>query len=161
MPYVPSKKTLGHLEKYGEDDREVLDPLAKLLAEGIAKVAKKYKYKGAFLGELNYSITRLLNHLPRELVKTGEAASEIRYWMQAGIMGVCLDVALEYKHRVNRSYESAQIIKSGDCYDTPYYSRLVEVVDDNGEHVGYQEVMLKRSDKTLNSDMIGKIILKK
>jgi len=124
MPYIPSKKTDGITE-----DREILDPLAKQLAKGIAEVAKKYNYKGAFLGEMNYAITRLIQHLPRALVGTGEAASELRYWMQAGMYGVLLDVILEHKVRVNQAYEVAQIIKSGDCYDAPYYSKPVKVLD--------------------------------
>lgn len=156
MPYVPSKKTPGQMEKFNEDDREVLDPLAKQLADAIAKVASKYKYQGAFLGELNYSITRLIQHLPRALVKTGESPAEIKYCLQAGIMGVCLDVALEYKRRVNHAYETAQIIKSGDCYDTPYYTRVVEVVDDKDKHVGHMEVHLKRDESTLNIDILPK-----
>jgi hypothetical protein len=41
---------------------------------------------------------------------------------------------------VNRSYETAQIIKSGDCYDTPYYNRLVKVVDEKGQDVGYMHI---------------------
>lgn len=154
MPYVPSEKTPEHIEKYNEDDRKVLDPLAKALAEGIAKVAKKYGYKGAFLGETNYALTRLFNHLPRELVKSGEAKSEIRYWMQAGIFGVLLDIALEYKFRVNQAYEYAQRVKSGDCYDTPYYSKLVEVVDKRGKHIGYVDIGMKRTDETLSQDVL-------
>lgn len=149
MPYVPSEKTNPPAE-----DRKILDPLAKQVAEGIAHIAKKYNYKGAFLGELNYLITRLIQHLPRALVKTGEAASELRYWMQAGIYGVMLDVILEHKVRVNQAYEIAQIMKSGDCYDTPYYSKPVEVVDDKGNVVGHVYVNMKRSGKTVGQDVL-------
>lgn len=155
MPYVPSEKTDGK-----SDDRTILDPLAKQLADGIAKVSEKYKYDGAFLGELNYALTRLLQHLPRALMQQCKFKDETRYWLQAGLFGVFLDVVLEYKRRVNTSYEAAQIVKSGDCYDTPYYTRLVEVVRKDGTQVGFQEIMLKRGDDTLCADMVkGKIIL--
>lgn len=68
--------------------------------------------------------------------------------------GVLQDVSAEHKRRVNVAYEAAQIVKSGDCYDTPYYTRLVEVVDKDGKHVGHFEVMLKRSEETLNKDLL-------
>lgn len=157
MPYVPSKKTPNQMEKYQEDDRAVLDPIVKQLADSIAHVAKKYKYDGAFAGELNYALTRLLQDIPRSLITSGQIKEEIRYWIQPLMYGVLTDVAWEHKRRVNVSYEAAQIVKSGDCYDTPYYTRLVEVVDKTGNHVGYQEVMVKRSPETLTKDVIGKI----
>lgn len=158
MPYVPSVKTPNQLEKYKEDDRAVLDPLVSALADGIAHVAKKYNYDGAFAGELNYALTRLLQEIPRSLMATGQIKEEIRYWIQPLMYGVLTDVAWEHKRRVNVSYEAAQIVKSGDCYDTPFYTRLVEIVDKAGSHVGYQEVMVKRSDATLKADVIGKIV---
>lgn len=43
MPYVPSEKTDGVSQ-----DRKILDPIAKQLAEAIALVAAKYDYKGHF-----------------------------------------------------------------------------------------------------------------
>jgi hypothetical protein len=156
MPYVPSDKTEPPAE-----DRAILDPVAKKAADTIAEVAKKYPYEGAFAGELNYFLTRILCHLPRSLMDVGVLKEELRYWIQPLIYGVALDVALEHKRRVNVAYEAAQIVKSGDCYDTPYYTRLVEVVDESGKHIGYQEVMLKRSDDTLNVDVLtGKLVLK-
>lgn len=149
MPYVPSKKTDGKAE-----DREVLDPLAKNLADGIAKVSKKYAYDGAFVGELNYSLTRLIQHLPRSLQEIQGFKSELRYWIYASIVGVLVDVKDEYKRRVNTAYEAAQIEKSGDCYDTPYYTRLIDVVNEAGEKIGTTEIQLKRSDSTLNVDTL-------
>jgi hypothetical protein len=149
MPYVPSEKTDGKAQ-----DRNILDPLAKALADGIAKVAAGYKYDGAFLGELNYSLTRLIQHLPRSLQEFQGFKDEIRYWLYAGIVGVLVDVKDEYKRRVNVGYEAAQIEKSGDCYDTPYYTRLIDVVTKLGEKVGTLEVQLKRSDSTLNIDKL-------
>src|SRR5690242_4834149 len=107
MPYVPSEKTDGKSQ-----DRNILDPLAKALADGIAKVAANYEYDGAFLGELNYSLTRLIQHLPRSLQESKGFKDETRYWLQAGLFGVLVDVMLEYKIRVNQAYEIAQIEKS-------------------------------------------------
>ena len=158
MPYIPSKKTAGQMEKYNEDDRAVLNPLVQQLADGIAQVAKKYKYDGAFAGELNYALTRLLQDIPRSLISSGQIKEEIRYWIQPLMYGVLTDVAWEHKRRVNVSYEATQIVKSGDCYDTPFYTRLVEIINTDGSHVGYQEVMVKRSKETLTKDVIGKII---
>jgi len=160
MPYVPSKKTPNQMEKYNEDDRAILDPLAEKVAETIAKISKKYNYKGAFAGELNYFETRVLNHLPRKLMETGEMSSELRYWYQAIIFGVQLDVALEYKRRVNSAYEAAQIIKSGDCYDTPYRTQLVSVVNKEGKEIGQIEIMIKREDFD-GKDISGKITIEK
>jgi len=152
MPYVPSEKT-----NPPANDRNNLEPLAKVVADTIAKIAATYNYDGAFAGELNFFLTRLLNHLPRSLMEKQGFKEEIRYWMQPLMYGILLDVALEHKRRVNTAYEAAQIIKSGDCYDTPYYTRLIEVENKQGEHIGYQEVMLKRSDTTINQDVIGSI----
>jgi len=150
------------------------------LALTIFNVGKGYGYWGAFLGELNYAVTRLIQRVPQLKVKKEQwlAKDELRYWLYAstvqalayatsifsdssiGVGGVFEDVKDEYKRRVNVGYEAAQIMKSGDCYDTPYYTRLVEIVDGNGKHVGYQEVMLKRSEETLNKDVLdGKFVL--
>lgn len=156
---------------------------AQYLGRTIYNVAKTYNYQGAWLGELNYAVTRLIQVLPQKLVNKGIMKSELRYWWYAevvgylgaltfhyqsisntnwidqGFAGVFEDIKDEYKWRVNRSYEAAQIIRSGDCYDTPFYTKLVEVVDHNGEHVGYTDIYLKRSEKTLNKDIVGKMII--
>jgi hypothetical protein len=155
MPYIPSNKTAEL-----DDDRAVLNPHINALAKAIAEVSSRHKYEGAFAGELNYSLTRLLQEIPRELIKANQLKEEIRYWIQPTMYGVLLDVALEHKLRVNTAYEAAQIVKSGDCYDTPYYTRLVEVVNREGKHVGYQHIMLKRDPSTLDLDVLpNKIIL--
>lgn len=154
---------------------------AKMLGFTIFEIAHKYKYKGAWLGELNYATTRLIQELPKELVAKDLMLSELRYWYYAevvgylgalthhfqsiqntnwidqGFAGVFTDVKDEYKRRVNVSYEATQIIKSGDCYDTPYYTKLIEIVDQHGQIIGHQEVMVKRSLSTLNKDVIGSI----
>jgi len=222
MPYVPSLKTNPSAE-----DRKILDPLVKNLAEfaagnivkspdvvevfsdifikisfiihqviigppvgrlfkdkpanalvySIMDISKEYKDKagddGAFLGELNYSITRFIQEVPKVKVARGEWKSEFRYWYYActaealliashealkiktGIAGVFDDIKAEYKRRVNVAYEAEQILKSGDCYDGPFYTRLVRVVDENGNLIGHQEVMLKRSEETVNLDELN------
>lgn len=147
MPYVPT------------DDRPAIAEAAANLSKAITDAAKKHGYDGAFAGELNYALTRLIQEIPRDLVKNGTLKEEIRYWIQPTMYGVLLDVALEHKRRVNVAYEAAQIVKSGDCYDTPFYTRLVEMVDMSGKVIGHQEVMLKRSDDTLGKDVIGQIMV--
>lgn len=149
------------------------------LAHTIHATGKKYEYEGAFLGELNYAITRLIQRVPQLLVQKGKWADELRYWVYAqtvsaliyasrhtenyafGIDGCFEDTKDEYKRRVNPAYEAWQILKNGDCYDTPYYTRLVEVVDENGQLVGHQEIMLKRSEATLRKDVLdGQFVLR-
>lgn len=157
MPYVPSDKTPGLA-----DDRAALNPAITALAKAIAKVSARHGYEGAFAGELNYSLTRLLQEIPRELIAAGQIKEELRYWIQPLMYGVLTDVALEHKLRVNTAYEAAQIVKSGDCYDTPHYTRLVEVVDEDGKFIGHQHIMLKRSDETLHVDVLPtKIVAQK
>lgn len=150
------------------------------LAQTIHDVGAKYGYEGAFLGELNYAITRFIQRVPQLKVQNGAWAQELRYWLYAatvealtyasyetrdlgiGVSGVFEDIKDEYKRRVNTAYEAEQILKSGDCYDTPYYTRLVEVVDENGALVGHQEVMLKRNDATLHQDLLDfRVFVKK
>lgn len=144
----------------------------KLTASSIYDVGEKYGYEGAYLGELNYAITRFIQRVPQIMVEKGVWKDEFRYWLYAatvetltctayytrglgiGVSGVFEDIKDEYKRRVNPAYEAEQILKSGDCYDTPYYTRLVEVVDEDGNLVGHQEVMLKRSEATLNKDLL-------
>jgi len=142
------------------------------LARAIYEQGAKYNYEGAHLGELNYAITRFIQRVPQLKVQNGDWAQEFRYWIYAatiealilasvevlkmknGIGGVLEDIKDEYKRRVNTAYEAEQIMKNGDCYDTPYYTRLVKVEDEDGNHIGHQEVMLKRSRATLYEDML-------
>lgn len=161
------------------------DILEYKVASTIYDVAKKYNYDGAFLGELNYAVTIFIQEVPRLLVVAGKSSSELRYWMYAktvkaltrlvnyfnndedddrvGIAGVFEDIKDEYKVRVNQAYEIAQIIKSGDCYTTPYYNKPMEVVDGNGALIGHVYVNMKRDKKTIKEDVlsIGKLVVKK
>lgn len=155
---------------------------AERLAKTIYDVAKKYGYWGAHQGELNYSITRFIQRVPQIMVeqKKWKETDELRYWYYAstvsalrsasahtedlviGADGVYEDIKDEYKWRVNRSYEAWQIVKSGDCYDTPYYSRLVTVVDESGKFVGYLDVYLKRDESTIHKDVLDyELVLRK
>jgi hypothetical protein len=149
------------------------------LAVVIWNMGQQYGYEGAFLGELNYAITRLIQRVPQIKVETGAwlEKDELRYWLYAitvqaltyvsdynayssiGIGGVFEDIKDEYKRRVNTSYEAAQIVKSGDCFDTPYYTRLVEVQDSYGKTVGHMEILLKRSLETLGVDVLPSNLL--
>lgn len=148
------------------------------LAQAIYETGGKYGYEGAHLGELNYAITRFIQRVPQIKVAYGAWKDELRYWLYAatvealtlaaaetnpwkiGIGGVFEDIKDEYKRRVNTAYEAAQIVKSGDCYDTPYYTRLVEVRDGLGELVGHQEIMLQRTPETVRVDVLpGKLVL--
>ncbi len=151
------------------------------LAVAIENTGATYGYEGAFLGELNYAITRFIQRVPQLMVSDGKwlAKDEIRYWLYAATIGALLsaeaqartlddniaavfhDIKDEYKWRVNRSYEMAQIKKSGDCYDTPFYSRGVEVVDEDGNHIGDTEIYLARSAETLGVDMLPFVLVLK
>jgi len=132
----------------------------RLAAEIFSKNAKE---PTAWLGRLNYALTRLIQKVPKEMVAAGSWKDEFRYWVYAttvgaleraalaadraggrasdGLVGVFVDVKDEYKRRVNSAYEAVQITKSGDCYTTPYRTELTEVRDSRGKLTGYQEVM--------------------
>lgn len=150
------------------------------LARAIYETGDKYGYEGAYLGEFNYAFTMFIQLVPKAKVERGDWKDELRYWLYAetvtalrhaenqtehldiGVDGVFRDIKDEYKWEVNRAYEIPQAIKSGHCYFTPYYNRVVEVVDETGKHIGHIEVMLKRSDDTLSKDMLDfQLVLRK
>lgn len=121
--------------------------------------------RGAWLGRLNYALTRLIQRVPERMVEKGTWKDEFRYWVYAmtvgalersameihmsegegwpkdGLVGVLMDVKDEYKRRVNSAYEMVQIRKAGDCYTTRYRTELAEFRDKNGKLRGYVEVM--------------------
>lgn len=161
-------------------DEKSSDNPAGNLARVIHDVGAKYGYEGAYLGELNYAITRLIQRVPQIMVKNDTWKEEIRYWLYAatvealmrtahlteewevGIGGVFTDIKDEYKWRINRSYEAAQILKSGDCYDAPFYGRLIEFVDEHNNLIGHQEIWLKRSPETVDIDLLPfQVVVKK
>lgn len=148
-----------------------LNPDAIALGKGIFNIAIKYNYELAYLGELNYAITCLLQEVPIAMVTLTEWKEELRYWLYAcsveslvkqsdgwfmpvGTAGVFADIHAEYKVRVNEAYEHIQIKKSGDCYYGPYYSRVMDVVDKTGKLIGTIKVNMTRSDNTLGLDVL-------
>lgn len=142
------------------------------LMDTVKTVGAGYGYEGAYLGELNYAITRLIQRVPALLAKNNKCGlvvgKELRYWLYAitvdalisaaqgegepGVNGVFEDIKDEYKVRVNKSYEIAQILKSGDCYDTPYFNKVVEVVDENGKVLGHTYIELTNDGKNVLLD---------
>ena len=157
----------------GGDSHALYMPEEKL-AQAIYGLRKKYDYDGAEDGELNYSFTRFIQRVPQIKVKRGDwpAKNELRYWSYArachallvvalhfkdselGLMGVYNDIEEEYKWRVNRPYEAAQIVKSGDCYDTPFYTKLMAVRDTKGKVICHIDGYFERSEETLNKDVV-------
>jgi hypothetical protein len=146
-------------------------------AKTVLEVGASYKYEGAFLGELNYSITRVIQRVPQLLAEKGKCGlskgKELRYWLYAmtvdaligvanrllacgyntkGIAGVFEDIKDEYKVRVNKSYEIAQILKSGDCYDTPYFNKVVEIINKDGKVVGHTYIELTNDGENYKLD---------
>lgn len=165
------------------ESRYIKDTPEASLARTIYDIGLTYGYEGAYLGELNYAITRLIQRVPQIKVALGDWNDEFRYWVYAAtasaliyasrryfekdddrwaLGGVFGDIKDEYKRRVNTAYEAAQIVKSGDCYNTPYYTRLAGVVDEAGKLIGSVEIMLKRDPTTLNIDTLPfNIVVKK
>lgn len=152
------------------------------LARDIFEVSIKYDYGGAYLGELNYAINQFLQRLPQVKVDRGdwEEKEELRYWhcaasiealalaeketleWELGIGGVFRNIKDEYYWKVIRPYEIAQTVKNGDCHFTPYYMRLVEMVDEDGKLIGHIEIPLKRTDKTLDKNILDyQLVLRK
>jgi len=148
-----------------------------LLGNAVYEAGEKHGYNGAYLGELNYAVTRFIQRVPSIMVADGRWKDEFRYWYYAavvealmlsyehtkgwllGIAGVFMDVKDEFKWKVNRSYEMVQIAKNGDCYDTPYYSRAIPVLDQGGKHAGYIDLHLERSSESLAKDILDGCVL--
>jgi hypothetical protein len=141
-------------------------PDASDRVRGLAiEVFGKRRERGAWLGRLNYALTRLIQAVPEKMVEGGAWKEAFRYWVYAqtvgaiaraaaeigsaggddwvtdGLVGVLTDVKDEYKRRVNSAYETVQIRKAGDCYTTRYRTELMEVKDTAGRVLGYSEVM--------------------
>jgi hypothetical protein len=137
----------------------------KLAVEVFGGSGEGPRDRGAWLGRLNYALTRLIQVVPQKMVQRGVWKEEFRYWVYAqtvgalarsameihavegegwpvdGLVGVLVDVKDEYKRRVNAAYESVQIRKAGDCYTTRYRTELSDLRDAAGRVVGYTEVM--------------------
>lgn len=160
--FVAIAKGLLQLErgrKVGAGER------VRALATEVFGAADGSADRGAWLGRLNYSLTRLIQEVPEKMVEKGVWKESFRYWLYAltvgalersaieidkegegwpidGLVGVLVDVKDEYKRRVNSAYEMVQIKKSGDCYTTPYRTELGEMRDEAGNVVGFVEVMM-------------------
>ena len=144
------------------------DSKTELLAKEMFDIGMSRDHRPAWLGEMNYSITRLIQVVPRKMVEKGAWKDEFRYWVFAqtagaleraaleinkkkvdekltyilnGMVGSLFDIKDEYKRRVSSAYEAVQIRKSGDCYDGPYHTELEDVKDADGKTIGYRETM--------------------
>lgn len=148
----PQKISQIYFERFSEISYELACIAAK--AQGRETSAKssrelaKLVYEtgnadGSFwAGDLNYSITRIIQLVPKNFVKRGAWQKEFRYWVYAAtcgaleraafaadkftgieewiktiIVGVLVDIKDEYKRRVNAPYEERQIELNGDCYE--------------------------------------------
>ncbi len=143
---------------------------AQKLGQRIFEVAKEANggSQMGWFGGFNYSVTRLIQIVPHIMVVNLEWQAEFRYFLYAltagaieqsaldirakkvpanvewavnGLVGTLFDVKDEYKRRVNISYEAIQIKKSGDCYDVPFRTEVVDVKDPEGNK-GFQEIMM-------------------
>jgi hypothetical protein len=136
----------------------------ELALELFAASSQSSAHKGAWLGRLNYALTRLIQVVPTKMVEKGFWKEDFRYWLYAqtvgalvrtamevhsdgddwatdGVVGVLFDVKDEYKRRVNSAYETFQILKAGDAYTTRFRADSSEVKDERGKVIGYTEVM--------------------
>ena len=116
-------------------------------SQGVAKaIFEASAEDGSFwAGDLNYSLTRIIQIVPKILVEEKKWDKEFRYWTYAvtagalertalaitqessikkeqdwldvALVGVLLDIKDEYKRRVNVPYEEEQKKINGDCYD--------------------------------------------
>ncbi len=120
-------------------------PYIERLAKEIFKVGTE-DGNSFWAGDLNYSLTRIIQLVPKKLVEKQKWKKEFRYWVYAvtagalegtaleimqdhdakssssewldiALIGVLIDVKDEYKRRVNAPYEEEQIKLNGDCYD--------------------------------------------
>jgi hypothetical protein len=165
--FVAIAEVLARLERAetvkqeAEEDEEGAHALA---FEIFGEPSAPSRDRGSWLGRLNYALTRLIQVVPEKMVEKGAWREEFRYWVYAqtvgalaraamevdrmgddcpidGLVGVLVDVKDEYKRRVNAAYETFQIRRSGDCYNTRYRTELSEVKDSSGRVIGYADVM--------------------
>jgi hypothetical protein len=162
--FVAVARALLQLER-GKKVLKVPGHVRSLAIEVFGETGKSSGDRGAWLGRLNYALTRLIQVVPEKMVEKGVWKEEFRYWVYAmtvgalarsamevhalegegwpadGLVGVLVDVKDEYKRRVNSAYEAFQIRKAGDCYGTRYRTELSEVRDAAGRVLGYSDVM--------------------
>lgn len=153
------------------------DSPARMAAASIIEAAKAYNQPGAWAGELNYALTRLIQMVPFLMFRDGLWEEPMRYWLYAqtvgaltrtacdvhtkagndyvgnALAGVFEDVKDEYKRRVNTSYEAAQITKSGDCFDLVPYRTELTPFEHNGIR-GFIEIQLPHIDLAKKTDTV-------
>ena len=159
------KSVASHIASLEYDMNLSTESAEEELAYVIVEKAAMYDQVGAWVGELNYAITMLIQMVPYKMHKKGVWSEALRYWLYAqtvgaltrtayelhskmkndyvanGLIGVFEDIKDEYKRRVNIPYEAAQINKSGDCFDhSPYRTKLVPFRVNDTE--GFIEVQL-------------------
>ncbi len=163
-------RVAGMLRALQEGQKREARDNAERLASEIFTGAEKLGHRGAWLGGLDYALTRLIQALPVRMVEKKVWRDEFRFWVYAqtagaleraamaihssdkddwvsdALVGVLMDVKDEYKRRVNSAYEALQIRRSGDCYTTKYRTELVEVKDASGDLIGYGEVTRELRD---------------
>jgi hypothetical protein len=161
--FVTIAKVLLELER-GKTAQSESGRAQNLALEIFGKSSKTSADRAAWLGRLNYALTRFIQVVPEKMVQRRVWKEEFRYWVYAqtvgalarsamevpglgddwptdGLVGVLVDVKDEYKRRVNAAYETFQIRKAGDCYNTRYRTELSEMRDASGRVIGYTEVM--------------------
>ncbi len=138
---------------------------AQKLARQVLEVGRSSSM--GWLGGFQYSVTRIIQAVPHIMVVNLEWQAEFRYflyaltagaieqsaleirtrqvptgsqWVVDGLVGALFDTKDEYKRRVNIPYEAIQIKKSGDCYDVPFRTEVVDAKDAEGNK-GFQEIM--------------------
>lgn len=112
MPYIPNEQKVDKLES---KNRDHLDPIINELAARIGAIHRSYGYDGAFLGLVNYSVTRLITKI---LLDNFDRP---RYWHSPALRGVLQDIGDELYRRVFVDYEDIQIETNGDV---PEYLEL-------------------------------------
>lgn len=130
MPYIPNEEKVisnafeGTCDDEGHQikaplvgNRELLDPVINELADRISQIHQAYGYDGAFLGLMNYTVTRLFCKIVLDNF------DRPRYWMSPAIRGTCQDIGDELYRRVFVPYEDVQITKNGDV---PEYLELLK-----------------------------------
>ena len=173
--FVAVSFCLSRLLKGEKYEQELLERnLEANLARAIYEAGEKHGYEGAYLGEFNYAFTMLIQYVPAIKVKSGDWKEEFRYWLYGAtcaalvqashateyldicVDGIFEDIKDEYKWEMNRPYEIiGAILKNGHCYFGPFYQRPVEVIDaETHENIGYFEISLKRSEKTLHKNFL-------
>ncbi len=153
------------LQRLQEGEKKTARGGAERLAHEIFVGAEKHGYRGAWLGGLDYALTRLIQVVPTKMIAKKAWKEEFRFWVYVqtagaleraamtvhsqdkdgwvadALVGTLMDVKDEYKRRVNSAYEAVQVSKAGDCYTTRYRTEIADIKDEKGNVTGYREIM--------------------